>query len=102
MTLPDPHTGPIYTPEDGANWHRAATQWMEKHNALLDLLAEHLPQPECDTCGEIQAVDFDYAVEHCPDPHCDHGRLAWDEHLRRVAANMSCGIIFGEQVGRQS
>lgn len=28
------NVNPIYTPEDGAVWHRAARQWKDEHDAL--------------------------------------------------------------------
>lgn len=74
---------------------------------VLAALHEHLPQPACDTCDGLGTVN-DLICDNCggsaslplgatcsnhlakptpcADPHCDHGRLALDEWLRRVAA----------------
>lgn len=73
---------------------------------VLDLLAKQLPQPVCDRGAECLdgkvftkiAVNRDWVGGYapCPDPHCDHGLLALDEHLRRVAECYAAYPIIGK------
>lgn len=76
---------------------------------VLDLLHKHLPQPKCDTCAKPHphaGCDYNaFAVNGyrfcekcgtgwpCPDPQCEHGLLALDEHLRRVAGVWAAFMI---------
>lgn len=70
---------PIYTPEDGANWHRAATSWMDKYNEAADRL-EAIDQtlPQCSRCNGTGKVFTTLTVDigsplagRAPCPDCD-------------------------------